>query len=361
LRGVFDILDIRYDAFESTNSLGICLADNEFNWKITVTKTSYKKPQVNNYNALGDFRDAINVDLRHKKPVNLPLVIYYPAIHAPVDSIAFKNTIDYLLQTDIFTAFDNSLEPKKSFDFIKFFSWYKWQENIEKQIGENKVLDTVRAAIYNILSDDNNQFNQLSINWLNDPNGEMIIYKGETPLNINQLSSGEKMLMALVADLACRLVIANPHRENPLMGYGIVLIDEIDLHLHPRRQRLVIPQLQQIFPNCQFIVTTHSPQILSHVQRRCVVLLEDFKVVKNTPHTFGRDTNSILYELMGVTQRPDEIQQQIDKVYEWIDDGKKEEAQALLKALSEHLGENDVAIVRAYTHLAFMDDDYEAH
>ena len=361
LRGVFEELDIRYEAVESTNSLGFCLADNELNWKITFTKTSYQKPQVNNYKALNSFRETINLELRHQKPVNLPVVIYYPTIHAPVDSIAFKNTIDYLLQTDIFTALDGTLDPKKSFDFIKFFYWYKWQENIEKQIGENQILDVVRYAIYNILSDQNNQFNQLSINWLNDPNGEMIIHKGEIPLNINQLSSGEKMLMALVADLACRLAIANPHRENPLMGNGIVLIDEIDLHLHPRRQRNVIPQLQKIFPNCQLIVTSHSPLVLSQVQQRCVVLLEEFNPVKNTPHTFGRDTHSILYELMGVTQRPDEIQQQIDLVYEWIDDGKTEQAQALLKTLSEHLGDNDVAIVRAYTHLAFMGDDYEAH
>jgi len=65
----------------------------------------------------------------------------------------------------------------------------------------------------------------------------MIIYKNQTSLNINQLSSGEKTLLALVADLARRLAIANPHRENPLIGNGVVLIDEVDLHLHPRWHR----------------------------------------------------------------------------------------------------------------------------
>ncbi|EDN71314.1 conserved hypothetical protein [Beggiatoa sp. PS] len=294
-----------------------------------------------------------------KKPVNLPLVIYYSALNAPVNPVDFNYARDDFA-TDIFTAYDGALD-KTSFDFINFFNWYKWQENIEKQLGENKILDTVRNAICQMLSDEHHQFSMLSINWLNNPSGEMMIHKDDMPLNINQLSSGEKMLLALVADLARRLAIANPHRENPLLGYGVVLIDEIDLHLHPRRQRAVIPQLQKTFPSCQWIITTHSPQVLTQVQQRCVVMLEDFKVVKNTPHTFGRDTNSILYELMGLTQRPIEMQQRIDEVYELIDDGKLEEAQTLLEALSEHLGENDVAIVRARAHLDFMDDGYEVH
>ena len=285
---------------------------------------------------------------------NFPIIIYYP-----IGMVTFINFIDfkdarYNFRTDILTIYDHALD-KQAFNFTYFFEWYRWQENIEKQLGKNPTLDQVRQAIYSLLSDEHNQFTNLAINWLNNPNGEMLIQKNATVLNINQLSAGEKTLLALVADLARRLAIANPHREQPLTGYGIVLIDEIDLHLHPRWQRHIIPRLRKIFPNCQLIVTTHSPLVLSQVKPENVVILENFQVVKNIPHTFGRDNNSILYELMNVKQRPDDMQKQLDKFYELIDDDKAA-AQELLKQLSQDLGEDDTAIVRAYHHLAFMDD-----
>lgn len=71
--------------------------------------------------------------------------------------------------------------------------------------------------------------------------------------------------MALLGDLARRIAIANPYRENPMEGEGIVLIDEIELHMHPSWQRRILGVLKQLFPNVQFIITTHSPQVLGSV------------------------------------------------------------------------------------------------
>lgn len=352
LRGVFKALEIKQEAFETTNTLCLSLADQELNWTTTFTQQSYKKPQVNNYEPLSQFRDSINLDLRSRRPVNLPVVVYYPAINAPVNLIDFEGDKSPL-PINIFDAYEGALE-KKSFDFIGFFNWYKWQENIEKQLGNNPVLNLVREAIYMILSDNHTQFDKLSINWINSPTGEMLIEKNGTALNINQLSSGEKTLLALVADLARRLAIANPQRDNPLLGYGVVLIDELDLHLHPRWQRNVIPKLRATFPNCQLIVTTHSPQVLSQVQRENVVILDNFRVLTNTPHTFGRDSNSILFELMGVKQRPEEMQARIDKCYDLIDNDKLEEAEAGFQKLAEELGPNDPDIVHGVSTIHFM-------
>lgn len=59
--------------------------------------------------------------------------------------------------------------------------------------------------------------------------------------------------------------MANPERENPLEGTGVVLIDELDLHMHTSWQRKVLSVLKNTFPNIQFIITTHSPQILGEV------------------------------------------------------------------------------------------------
>jgi len=353
LINVFGNLDIKKGTEVSLNKLLLSFANKELLWELLfgtpISSVVIHPCDLNQVNEL------IGRFFYSQKEFNLPLMVYYPASNAPVNTIDFKNASDDF-DTSIWTAYDKALDSN-SFDFISFFNWYKWQENIEKQLGENLVINVVRDAIYQILSFDNQQFNQLSINWLNNPSGEIIIHKDEIPLNINQLSSGEKTLLSLVADLARRLAIANPHRENPLLGNGVVLIDEVDLHLHPRWQRAVIPQLQKTFPNCQFIVTTHSPLVLSQVSPQNVVILEDFKAVKNIPHTFGRDTNSLLYELMGVTQRPEKMQQKLDEGYDLIDNGELEQAEAYFKKLSElFLGANDPDILHSETMINFMKD-----
>ena len=93
----------------------------------------------------------------------------------------------------------------------------------------------------------------------------MEVKKDGEALSVDQLSDGEKCMIALVGDLARRLVIANPEQEDPLLGNGIVLVDEIELHLHPEWQKSVLPRLLQTFPNVQFVVTTHSPLVLAQL------------------------------------------------------------------------------------------------
>ena len=81
-------------------------------------------------------------------------------------------------------------------------------------------------------------------------------------LRIEQLSEGYKIVIATVADLAARMAEANPEMSNPLDAHGIVLIDEVDLHLHPKWQRTILRDLHRVFPYVQFIVSTHSPIIV---------------------------------------------------------------------------------------------------
>jgi predicted ATP-binding protein involved in virulence len=107
-------------------------------------------------------------------------------------------------------------------------------------------------------------------------------------LNVNQLSQGEKSLMALVGDIARRLAMMNPKLDNPLLGKGIILIDEIDMHLHPQWQRSIIQRLQTTFPNCQFILTTHSPLVISDTQNILVYDL-DGQEVNALPSLYGQD------------------------------------------------------------------------
>ena len=187
------------------------------------------------------------------------------------------------------------------------------------------------------------------------------IKKGHERLSIEQLSDGERSLLLIVADIARRLAIANPafqtHDRILREGKGIVLIDEVDAHLHPQWQRNVIPALQKTFESCQFIVSTHSPQVLSNVDRESIFILEDGRIIENSPHSRGRDTNSILYEFMGVTKRPGWMQERIDACFRLIDQGDLEKAKDAIQNLQEDLGQNDPDVVRANTMLHFLDDE----
>ena len=161
-------------------------------------------------------------------------------------------------------------------------------------------------------------------------------------------------MLLLVADLAMRLVVANPAAVDPLAGKGIVLIDELELHLHPGWQRIVLPGLEKTFPECQIIATTHSPQVLSTVPAASVILLSDFRRIE-TPQTYGRDTNSILRDAMHTAPRPEETAAKLDAVAKLIDAEKYEDAKAGLDALSAMLGEEDAEIVRLRTLAHFLE------
>lgn len=90
----------------------------------------------------------------------------------------------------------------------------------------------------------------------------LMIDKAGVALDLSQLSDGERSFLALICDLGRRLALANPMLDNPLHGAGVVLIDELELHLHPKWQREVSEKLRRTFPNIQFIATTHSPFVI---------------------------------------------------------------------------------------------------
>ena len=168
-----------------------------------------------------------------------------------------------------------------------------------------------------------------------------MVTKNKRDLAIEQLSDGEKCLIGMVADLARRLAIANPKSDKPLCGDGVVLIDEIELHLHPAWQRDVVPRLRQVFPKCQFIVSTHSPQVLADVENRCARLLEVVDgalTVRAGAHTLGHDSNYILDVVLGVGERPAWAKDEIDGISRDIDEGKTAEARLRLATLEKRAG-----------------------
>lgn len=173
-------------------------------------------------------------------------------------------------------------------------------------------------------------------------------------VNITQLSQGQKALIALTGDLARRLVILNPEAENPLHCHGIVIIDEIELHLHPRWQQEILSGLQRTFPNLQFIVTTHSPQVLSTVRReniRSLGLDANGQVVAGQPlaTTYGESSGDVMHSVMLVDPQPPIAEKaDLQRLTELVDQGlhDKPEAEQLMQKLHAVLGERHPQLLR---------------
>jgi predicted ATP-binding protein involved in virulence len=165
-------------------------------------------------------------------------------------------------------------------------------------------------------------------------------------LSVMQLSQGEKSLLALVADIVRRLVLLNPAAPEPLDGDGIILIDEIDLHLHPEWQQTVVPRLRKTFPNIQFIISTHSPQVLSTIPDNSIRAIgfsekTEFSVEHPPARSYGMPSGEVLESVMQVDpQPPVEERQYLDRLAELVDDGLygTVEAKKLIGELSKKLG-----------------------
>ena len=173
---------------------------------------------------------------------------------------------------------------------------------------------------------------------------ELLVQKSGNEFSFDQLSSGEKSIIIMVSEIARRLSMTN--EPEPLKGTGIVLIDEIDQHLHPKWQRNIMTALMTTFPNIQFIVTSHSPQVLSGVKKEGVFVLKNGTVDNNDIYTEGRDSNSILQDVFGVPEVDEKTAQELHDIYHCIDEGNTDIAQQKLLKLLQKRGSNDREVVR---------------
>ncbi len=169
-------------------------------------------------------------------------------------------------------------------------------------------------------------------------------------LPVSLLSDGVRAMVSLTADLAWRCAKLNPHLgiDAPTKTQGIVFIDEVDMHLHPSWQQRVIQTLQSAFHNVQFIVTTHSPQVLSTVPKECIRVLgtnAEGDDMAATPRAFsyGEPSNDVLQAIMHVDPQPpvpekkklDELTSLVEQD-EYQSDRAKQLLVELRKALNEH-------------------------
>jgi predicted ATP-binding protein involved in virulence len=150
-------------------------------------------------------------------------------------------------------------------------------------------------------------------------------------------------------DFARRLAQANPNWDNPLKAPGILLIDEIELHLHPQWQQKIIPNLRAVFPETQLIVATHSPQVLTTVDSQNILILRDGEIRAAPIHTSGAESKRVLQEVMQTDSRPPDNANanQIRELFHLINQGQLQQASVLCDALMRTLGPDDPTLIEA--------------
>jgi predicted ATP-binding protein involved in virulence len=248
-------------------------------------------------------------------------------------------------------------------DFKKWFIYEKAKESNEREENRdynnpnlvyiNKAIELFFGYISNMPKP------SLKVKYLQNNSVDIIVDWNEKSLNLSQLSDGQRNLLLLVVDITSSLIIKGiktpvdilsnriPQDDNALNRKGIILIDEIELHLHPQWQREVLPALQKTFPNIQFIVTTHSPQVLSRVHKDDIFILKDNQLYQPSSNPIGRDSSDILAEIMEITKRPPEIQELSDKYFSLLNRNLFEEAQKIREELLTKLDSEDPIFIRA--------------
>ena len=287
---------------EQAKELNIVVRQDEIDEKIENDYSIYLNltdgkltSNINGYETSkeSEFDFKVNFDKKITKDY-CPLLLYYGC--NSVNTTA--DTTNDVKEDEIYHIYYGGLEPTR-FSFQSFFQWFDTEFKISHipEKKPNKSLEIVCNAIEQMFNDDmkDKMYKDLRMNYQLKGN-DMIIDKKNAEgkfdkdswIDVTQMSAGEKMIFAMVADISKRLILANPRKNddvddknqfeldniNPLHGRGIVLIDEIDLHLHPKWQRKVLVKLKEIFPNLQFIVTTHSPFVVQSTPRNnCIELI----------------------------------------------------------------------------------------
>jgi predicted ATP-binding protein involved in virulence len=274
---------------------------------------------------------------RLKTAAHPPLAVYFtPKRQLPGQ----PRTLPESKPFDPSIAFGRALHDREV-ELREFMHWFRTQEKLgtTNEPRRLKVLDTLRAVVSELVP----EFTNLRIQ--ESPRLGFVVDKRGQPFYLHQLSDGERSLLALVFDLTRRLAIANPESNNPIAdGVALVLIDEIELHLHPKWQRDAIKRLPTIFKNCQFVVTTHSPQVIGEVQARCVRLLsiKNGRVISETPGmAYGADSNWILNVLMGADEMNEDVEKDLEDISCLISKRKLGAARKQTDALRSRVGNTE--------------------
>ncbi len=310
-------------------------------WAIALNRKNGKHPperssDLSDLKKFTSIGEAVvkHIESSENELYSLPMVVYFD-VHRAVLEVPLKTTKKLFHKPS--DAYAGALSHGGT-DFRGFFEWFRLKEDAENErirdapSYRDMELDAVRSAVEVFTG-----FKNLRIR--RSPHLRMTLCKSGTELSVTQLSDGEKCMLALVGDIARRLSLLNKGLSIPSEGRGIVLIDEIDLHLHPKWQRTVVASLERTFPNCQFIISTHSPQIIGELPPEGVILLKDGKSLGNPERSFGLSSSEVVEELMEGEARNVGVRDALREIELAIDTEDLAQAKILLARLQAKVGD----------------------
>jgi predicted ATP-binding protein involved in virulence len=277
---------------------------------------AYETSKSAQLNALYRYFQALWQEMRHSDPkalIPLPVVAYYRA-HRRLSQMPQMGDI-FQAKLERQEAFQNALDAGARYQAMCQWLYLRENRELREQLQlrndrtfEFPDLRAIRQALCKTLEHVERVFFDDSPPRLKvafaTPNGSPQV------LELEQLSDGYRNLLAVVLDFARRLAQAHPDWEKPLDAPGLLLIDEIELHLHPGWQQSVLPNLRAVFPNTQLILTTHSPQVLTTVRKEHVHVVTAHHTLEPLPEdvgTYGSESAVVLEMVFGVHTRPKTI------------------------------------------------------
>jgi len=330
--------DIRNGQRDAFISIEVDMDGDIVGWTVYGHRAGPESRKKSDFSRLNQYLD-MRADTLADEKTSLPVVCYYPTTRAFVDvPERIRKKHDF---SDRYSAYQGSLDVGS--DFRSFFEWYKDEEaaeNAEARAAHgyrSPVLEGVRHAIETFTG-----FSHLQVKY--KPGVRMTLSKGNEEIEVSQLSDGEQIYLALVGDLARRASLAagaSAAAGAALAGArGIVLIDEVELHLHPSWQRQILERLRTVFPRLQFLVTTHSPQVVGEAPRDSAWMLDREQGLSPLRLAFGSNADLILEGLMDTPSRNADTQREIDELYRLIEAGKLNEARSGLTTLRARVGDD---------------------
>jgi len=217
-----------------------------------------------------------------------------------------------------------------------------WQE--EKKIAEYEAVKITLAKFMSIMND--SDVNKV----LYDKKREELMYReGEKVLPIRLLSAGYQSLIWMVLEIAYRMAVLNPNLLEKITEItpGIVLIDELDLHLHPKWQWRIIESLEKTFPNVQFIATTHSSIILASCKDDSILTINSDMSINYRKSSYGLQVNDILSIYQESNNIALNIKNKLDEFNNFISIQKYKDAKDVLNLLIKELGEDNPEVISA--------------
>ncbi|MFZ6724317.1 N-6 DNA methylase [Undibacterium sp. MH2W] len=321
--------DIRISNTDESDYAQVSVETNSsLSWDLTLRGVSKGSISGIGHAALAEFATEIV-----ESSAELPLIAYFGTNRTLTS--AGKVAIDPFEINSRYEGYDGALEARLNYTSIK--NWFSKIEVAELRTRDEEkrsnyvhpVKSLILRAIQKIVpSAENISFDRnesdIRVQWRTAGNEQV-------SLSLEQLSEGNRSMVSMTVDLVRRAYQLNPKSTDPLNVSGIVLIDEIELHLHPRWQQKVLDDLRSLFPNIQFIVSTHSPQVLTTVKGENIRTVSyDSQVAGHVTTPYGAESGWVMEEILGVKQRPEtDVIVKLRKYFNLIEDGLSESDAAL--------------------------------